>query len=89
LVRVFHAMAILAGSLLHGKDGEDHNVSSDAGTVLLTQFINNWFSHTRSTEPIVIGSINKEADVLQFLSKMPHSKNFVQCRITGVKFAFG
>jgi len=57
--------------------------------VLYCSHSNNWFSHTRSTEPIVIGSINKEADVLQFLSKMPHSKNFVQCRITGVKFAFG
>ena len=34
-------------------------------------FLNNWFSRTRSTEPMVIGSKNEQA-VLKSLNEMPY-----------------
>jgi hypothetical protein len=60
-LRAFHAAATMTGSLLQAMEGGDPDVNANADTLLLSQFIRNWFRQTRSTEPVVIGSRNEDA----------------------------
>jgi hypothetical protein len=70
MLRAFHATATMAGSLLATVDGANTN-TAESDSVLLAKFVNNWFSRTRSTEPMVIGSKNEQA-VLKSLNEMPY-----------------
>jgi hypothetical protein len=73
ILRAFHAMATMAGGFLSVRHGLNNN-EAEPDSALMTRFTNNWFSRTRSTEPMVIGSKKEEA-VRQSLSQMPYVKH--------------
>jgi len=73
ILRAFHATATMAGSFLSIRHGLN-NIEAEPDSVLMTRFTSKWFSRTRSTEPMVIGSKNEEA-VLRSLSQMPYVKH--------------